>query len=93
MFVYHIFGCYWCNILPLLMLCNKLHVFQGQALLFTHDGNSSELLFKRLPEVDVESSQWTDALSTDSISLIYQNLQELDNFLSSQVSNSPFVQQ
>lgn len=59
---------------------------EGQPLLFTHDGNPSELLFKRLPEVDVESSQWTDALSTDAISLIYQNLQELDNFLSSQLS-------
>ncbi|XP_047084404.1 protein DGS1, mitochondrial-like [Lolium rigidum] len=60
---------------------------EGGAALFTHDGNSSELLFKRLPEVDVESSQWTEALSTDAIGLIYQNLQKLDSFISSQFSS------
>ncbi|XP_047084416.1 protein DGS1, mitochondrial-like [Lolium rigidum] len=59
---------------------------EGEAALFTHDGNSSELLFERLPEVDVESSQWTEALSTDAIGLIYQNLKKLDSFVSSQFS-------
>ncbi|KAK1650003.1 hypothetical protein QYE76_067808 [Lolium multiflorum] len=60
---------------------------EGGPALFTHDGNSSELLFERLPEVDVESSQWTEALSTDAIGLIYQNLQKLDSFISSQFSS------
>ncbi|GJN07856.1 hypothetical protein PR202_ga25724 [Eleusine coracana subsp. coracana] len=53
----------------------------------THDGKSYETLFGKLPEVDVESSQWTENLSTDGISLIYQNLQKLDDVLSSQVNN------
>ncbi|KAK3151648.1 hypothetical protein QOZ80_3AG0248620 [Eleusine coracana subsp. coracana] len=52
----------------------------------THDGKSYETLFGKLPEVDVESSQWTENLSTDGISLIYQNLQKLDDVLSSQLS-------
>ncbi|KAF8728708.1 hypothetical protein HU200_017981 [Digitaria exilis] len=58
---------------------------EGQDELFTLDGNSYEL-FEKLPEVDVESQEWTEALSTDGISLIYQNLQKLDSFLSSQLS-------
>lgn len=66
--------------------------FQGQDELFTLDGNSYEL-FEKLPEVDVESQEWTEELSTDGISLIYQNLQKLDSFLSSQVSNSTFLRQ
>nr|CAB3495908.1 unnamed protein product [Digitaria exilis] len=56
----------------------------GQDELFTLDGNSYEL-FEKLPEVDVESQEWTEELSTDGISLIYQNLQKLDSFLSSQI--------
>lgn len=64
--------------------------FQGQDELFADDGNSYEL-FGKLPEVDVESPEWTEALSTDGTSLIYQNLQKLDSFLSSQVSNSIFL--
>ncbi|KAL6902106.1 hypothetical protein ACP4OV_004982 [Aristida adscensionis] len=60
---------------------------EAQDELFTHDGKSNELLFQKLPEADVESSQWTDALSTDGISLIYQNLQKLEDFLSSQLSS------
>jgi len=59
--------------------------FQGQDELFTHDGNSYEL-FGKLPEVDLESQEWTESLLTDGISLIYENLQKLDTFLSSQVS-------
>ncbi|OEL16822.1 Protein DGS1, mitochondrial [Dichanthelium oligosanthes] len=59
---------------------------EGQDELFTHDGNSHEL-FGKLPEVDVESPEWTEALSTDGISLIYQNLEKLDSFLSSQLSS------
>ncbi|XP_062211311.1 protein DGS1, mitochondrial-like isoform X2 [Phragmites australis] len=63
------------------------NVGEVQNELFTHDGNSYELLFRELPEVDVESSQWTEALSTDGINLIYQNLQKLDDFLSLQLSS------
>lgn len=59
---------------------------EGQDELFTHDGNSYEL-FGKLPEVDVESSEWTEALATDGTSLVYQNLQKLDSFLSSQLSS------
>ncbi|GJN31497.1 hypothetical protein PR202_gb19905 [Eleusine coracana subsp. coracana] len=51
-----------------------------------HEGKSYETLFGKLPEVDVESSHWTENLSTDGISLIYQNLQKLDDVLSSQLS-------
>jgi hypothetical protein len=72
---------------PLLFLTK---CFQGQDELFTHDGNSYEL-FGKLPEVDVESSEWTEALATDGTSLVYQNLQKLDSFLSSQVSISIFL--
>ncbi|KAG8097351.1 hypothetical protein GUJ93_ZPchr0013g37273 [Zizania palustris] len=61
------------------------NVCEGQTLLFSHDGSSSEYLFEKLPEFDAESSEWTEALSTDAMSLIYQNLQKLDNFLSSQL--------
>ncbi|KAL6649949.1 hypothetical protein ACP70R_014173 [Stipagrostis hirtigluma subsp. patula] len=60
---------------------------ERQNELFTHDGDFYEPLFGKLPEVDVESLQWTEALSTDGISLIYQNLQKLDDFLSSQLSS------
>uniref|UniRef100_A0A0D9VUJ5 Uncharacterized protein n=1 Tax=Leersia perrieri TaxID=77586 RepID=A0A0D9VUJ5_9ORYZ len=63
------------------------NVCEGQALLFTHDGSSSELLFERLPEIDDESSEWTEISSIDAISLVYQNLQKLDNFVSSQISS------
>ena len=60
---------------------------EGQTLPFTHDENSSQLIFERLPEVDVESPQWSEALATDAISLIYENLQKLDSFVSSQLSS------
>jgi len=52
---------------------------------YSHDGNSYEL-FGKLPEVDLESQEWTESLLTDGLSLIYQNLQKLDSFLTSQVS-------
>jgi nuclear-control-of-ATPase protein 2 len=63
---------------------------EGQTLLCTHDGKSPELIFERLPEVDVESSEWTEVLSANAITLIYQNLQKFDDFISDQVINSPF---
>lgn len=75
-----------------LLLLFLTKFFQGQDELFTHDGNSYEL-FGKLPEVDVESSEWTEALATDGTSLVYQNLQKLDSFLSSQVSISIFLRQ
>jgi len=59
---------------------------KGQDELFTHDGNSYEL-FGKLPEVDLESQEWTESLLTDGLSLIYQNLQKLDSFLTSQLSS------
>ncbi|KDP34558.1 hypothetical protein JCGZ_11108 [Jatropha curcas] len=47
------------------------------------DGNCSfPLLFETLPEVNREGSQWTDHEMTDSIDLVYKNLQKLDSFLS-----------
>uniref|UniRef100_A0A0D3FJ37 Uncharacterized protein n=1 Tax=Oryza barthii TaxID=65489 RepID=A0A0D3FJ37_9ORYZ len=60
---------------------------EGQTLLCTHDGKSPELIFERLPEVDVESSEWTEVLSANAITLIYQNLQKFDDFISDQFSN------
>nr|AAL82526.1 unknown protein [Oryza sativa Japonica Group] len=58
---------------------------EGQTLLCTHDGKSPELIFERLPEVDVESSEWTEVLSANAITLIYQNLQKFDDFISDQL--------
>uniref|UniRef100_A0A0E0D100 Uncharacterized protein n=1 Tax=Oryza meridionalis TaxID=40149 RepID=A0A0E0D100_9ORYZ len=49
------------------------------AILSNHDDDSFEHLFQRLPEADVQSSA--------AISFIYDNLQMLDNFLSSQLSS------
>jgi hypothetical protein len=43
-------------------------------------------LFKSLPQVHVGSS---DAVTESAISLIYENLQGLDSFVSSEVNNSP----
>ncbi|XP_006650135.3 protein DGS1, mitochondrial-like [Oryza brachyantha] len=63
------------------------NVREGRTLLVPPEGSSSEILFERLPEIDYESSEWTEASSTDAISLIYQNLQKLDNFVSSQLSS------
>uniref|UniRef100_A0A0E0D1C2 Uncharacterized protein n=1 Tax=Oryza meridionalis TaxID=40149 RepID=A0A0E0D1C2_9ORYZ len=60
---------------------------EGQTLLCTHDGKSPELIFERLPEVDVESSEWTEVLSASAITLIYQNLQKFDDFISDQFSS------
>ncbi|WVZ56969.1 hypothetical protein U9M48_007426 [Paspalum notatum var. saurae] len=59
---------------------------EGQDELFTQDGTSYEL-FGKLPELDVESPEWTEALAAEGTSLIYQNLQKFDNFLSSQLSS------
>lgn len=58
----------------------SVFLFQPGAVLANHDNNSFEL-FQRLPEADVQSSA--------AISLIYENLQKLDIFLSSRVCNSP----
>ncbi|KAM0918657.1 hypothetical protein ACQ4PT_008718 [Festuca glaucescens] len=50
----------------------------------THDGNVPMRLFKSLPEVHVGSS---DAVTESAISLIYENLQGLDSFVSSEISS------
>ncbi|CAM0873232.1 unnamed protein product [Alopecurus aequalis] len=60
---------------------------EGKNLVNTHDKNSYQPLFKILPEFDIQSSQWTEVLSTNALSLIYQNLEKLDAFVSSQVSS------
>ncbi len=70
-----------------------IYFLQGHTLLFALDGSPSELLFERLPEIDYDNSEWTEASSTDAICLIYQNLQKLDNLVCSQVSNFLFQQQ
>uniref|UniRef100_A0A0E0GMW5 Uncharacterized protein n=1 Tax=Oryza nivara TaxID=4536 RepID=A0A0E0GMW5_ORYNI len=62
------------------------NVCEGHTLLFALDGSPSELLFERLPEIDYDNSEWTEASSTDAICLIYQNLQKLDNLVCSQLS-------
>uniref|UniRef100_A0A0E0KEA9 Uncharacterized protein n=1 Tax=Oryza punctata TaxID=4537 RepID=A0A0E0KEA9_ORYPU len=67
--------------------CLAAFLAEGQTLLCTHDGNSPELVFERLPEVDVESSEWTEMLSANAITLIYQNLQKFDDFISDQFSS------
>uniref|UniRef100_A0A0E0D1C5 Uncharacterized protein n=1 Tax=Oryza meridionalis TaxID=40149 RepID=A0A0E0D1C5_9ORYZ len=61
------------------------NVCEGHTLLFALDGSPSEFLFERLPEIDYENSEWTEASSTDAICLIYQNLQKLDNLVCSQI--------
>ncbi|CAM0953368.1 unnamed protein product [Alopecurus aequalis] len=45
-------------------------------------GNSSTVVFEKLPEAVVQSPQWTDA-----ITMVHQNLQKLDTFVSSQLSS------
>uniref|UniRef100_A0A0E0NVR3 Uncharacterized protein n=1 Tax=Oryza rufipogon TaxID=4529 RepID=A0A0E0NVR3_ORYRU len=62
------------------------NVCEGHTLLFALDGSPSELLFERLPEIDYDNSEWTEASSTDAICFIYQNLQKLDNLVCSQLS-------
>ncbi|XP_044948941.1 protein DGS1, mitochondrial-like isoform X2 [Hordeum vulgare subsp. vulgare] len=59
---------------------------EGQTLIFRHVGNPSELQFKRLPEVDINSSLWTERFSESAIGLIYQNLEKLDSYVSSLLS-------
>lgn len=47
------------------------------------DGSySSPLMFEKLPEVNQEGSQWTDCEIRDAINIIYQNLHQLDSYLS-----------
>uniref|UniRef100_A0ACD5WXZ1 Uncharacterized protein n=1 Tax=Avena sativa TaxID=4498 RepID=A0ACD5WXZ1_AVESA len=53
-------------------------------ILATHDSNEPVRLFKTLPEVHVGSS---DALTESAISLIYENLGELDSFVVSEISS------
>ncbi|CAK9181110.1 unnamed protein product [Ilex paraguariensis] len=43
---------------------------------------SLPLVFERLPEVNQEGSQWTECEIRDAINLIYQNLEQLDSYLS-----------
>uniref|UniRef100_A0A0E0D1C6 Uncharacterized protein n=1 Tax=Oryza meridionalis TaxID=40149 RepID=A0A0E0D1C6_9ORYZ len=65
--------------------CLAVFLAEGHTLLFALDGSPSEFLFERLPEIDYENSEWTEASSTDAICLIYQNLQKLDNLVCSQI--------
>ncbi|XP_016191513.1 protein DGS1, mitochondrial [Arachis ipaensis] len=52
------------------------------------DGSYSiPLLFKKLPEINQEDSQWTDCEIRDAINSIYQNLQKLDSYISVLVTN------
>ncbi|KAL4578593.1 hypothetical protein LXL04_014718 [Taraxacum kok-saghyz] len=47
------------------------------------DGSySSPLMFETLPDINQESSQWTDCEIRDAVNLIYLNLNKLDVYLS-----------
>lgn len=47
------------------------------------DGSYSfPLLFEKLPEVNQESSQWTDCETRDAVNVVYKNLEKLDSYLS-----------
>nr|XP_043632148.1 protein DGS1, mitochondrial [Erigeron canadensis] len=47
------------------------------------DGSySSPLLFEKLPDINLEESQWTDCAIRDAINMIYSNLNKLDVYLS-----------
>ncbi|XP_028552898.1 protein DGS1, mitochondrial isoform X3 [Dendrobium catenatum] len=45
-------------------------------------GNSCALLFEKLPNMEHVETHWTDTEIRDSTSLIHQNLQRLDSYLS-----------
>ncbi|KAL7606018.1 hypothetical protein Lser_V15G16635 [Lactuca serriola] len=50
---------------------------------FFVDGSYSfPLMFETLPDVNQESSQWTDCEIRDAINLIYLNINKLDVYLS-----------
>ncbi|XP_043724094.1 protein DGS1, mitochondrial-like [Telopea speciosissima] len=56
-------------------------IFQGFS--GSVDWNSSfPLLFDKLPEANLRSSQWTDGQIIDAVNLIHENLHKLDFFLS-----------
>ncbi|XWS52643.1 hypothetical protein CRYUN_Cryun11dG0088500 [Craigia yunnanensis] len=51
------------------------------------DGTYSfPLLFEKLPEINLEESQWTVCEINDAINLVYKNLQELDSYLALMVA-------
>ncbi|XP_020587985.1 protein DGS1, mitochondrial isoform X2 [Phalaenopsis equestris] len=50
-------------------------------------GNSCELHFEKLPNMEDEQTQWTDTEIRDSTSLIRRNLQRLDSYLSFMLSS------
>lgn len=51
------------------------------------DQNGSYVLhFEKIPEVDLEISQWTETNIRDTTDLIYQNIQRLESYLSFIVS-------
>ncbi|XP_028552899.1 protein DGS1, mitochondrial isoform X4 [Dendrobium catenatum] len=50
-------------------------------------GNSCALLFEKLPNMEHVETHWTDTEIRDSTSLIHQNLQRLDSYLSFMLSS------
>ncbi|KAH0459152.1 hypothetical protein IEQ34_011966 [Dendrobium chrysotoxum] len=50
-------------------------------------GNSCALLFEKLPNMEHVQTQWTDTELRDATSLIHQNLQRLDSYLSFMLSS------
>ncbi|KAI0504069.1 hypothetical protein KFK09_015016 [Dendrobium nobile] len=50
-------------------------------------GNSCALLFEKLPNMEHLETQWIDTEIRDSTSLIHQNLQRLDSYLSFMLSS------
>ncbi|CAD5172606.1 unnamed protein product [Musa acuminata subsp. malaccensis] len=65
-------------------------ISQAHELLVVHnsdkssvDQNGSYILhFEKIPEVDLEISQWTETNIRDTTDLIYQNIQRLESYLS-----------
>ncbi|XP_072976822.1 protein DGS1, mitochondrial [Typha angustifolia] len=62
-------------------------IYKSDNLLSSNDGESSAIVFEKLPEIDPERSQWTDTEIRDATNLIYENLERLDSYLSAILSN------
>ncbi|XP_078152005.1 dgd1 suppressor 1 isoform X1 [Carex rostrata] len=67
-------------------LFSKLEASLSHANEIKKDDNSVALQFQKLPQVDIERPQWTEAEANTATNLIYQNLQRLNLYLASLLS-------
>ncbi|KAJ4780228.1 Nuclear control of ATPase protein 2 [Rhynchospora pubera] len=67
-------------------LFSKLEASLSHASELKKDDNSIAPQFQKLPQLDTETPQWTEAEINTATNLIYQNLQSLNLYLSSLLS-------